>query len=118
MKSWRPRSNHLTELFSASTNRSVQAELAGGEDDIPPEILDWLARLRLLYGVPFEYLVADDELLIVTIGTFSRPRACPAERPPLLWTRLRIASMNRSARGSAWSFTALIVCELNVIGLG
>jgi hypothetical protein len=63
MKSWRPRSNHLTELFSASTNRSVQAELAGGEDDIPPEILDWLARLRLLYGVPFEYLVADARMM-------------------------------------------------------
>ena len=58
------------------------------------------------------------QALIVTIGTFSRPRACPAVRPLLLWTRLRIASMNRSARGSAWSLTALIVCELSVIGLG
>jgi hypothetical protein len=29
----------------------------------PPAVLDWLARLRLLEGVPFAYLVADERLL-------------------------------------------------------
>ena len=56
--------------------------------------------------------------LIVTIGTGSRPSAWPAERPSFEWTLLRIASIRRSARGSAWSLTAAIVCELSVIGFG
>jgi hypothetical protein len=30
---------------------------------VPPELRDWLVRLRLLDGVPFAYLVADTELL-------------------------------------------------------
>lgn len=63
MKSWKPRSDHLADLFGASVNRSVQAELSGGDDDIPTPILEWLARLRLLYGVPFEYLVADARMM-------------------------------------------------------
>jgi hypothetical protein len=29
----------------------------------PPAVIDWLARLRLLEGVPFAYLVADERLL-------------------------------------------------------
>ncbi|HYP24906.1 MAG TPA: hypothetical protein VEV43_15165 [Actinomycetota bacterium] len=36
------------------------------DDDVaaaPAEVLDWLARLRLLHGVPFAYLVVDDDLL-------------------------------------------------------
>ncbi|MBL9129397.1 MAG: hypothetical protein JNL97_17225, partial [Verrucomicrobiales bacterium] len=42
---------------------------AGSVDDpdvpllLPDEIVRWLARLHLLYGVPFEYLVADTRLL-------------------------------------------------------
>ena len=35
------------------------ADVAG----TPAEVLDWLARLRLLHGVPFAYLVVDDNLL-------------------------------------------------------
>jgi len=63
VKSWKPRDTHLAELFGASANRSVQAALGASEDDIPQPILDWLARLRLLYGVPFEYLVADARMM-------------------------------------------------------
>ena len=57
------------------------------------------------------------QALVVTIGMFIRPSACPAVRPDFEWTRLRIASMNRSTIGSPSSFTADIVCELSVIGL-
>lgn len=32
-------------------------------EDIPPALADWLARLRLLYGVPFNYLVPHESLL-------------------------------------------------------
>jgi hypothetical protein len=63
VKSWEPRANHLAELFSASADRSVQAELAAPDVDIPKPIEDWLARLRLLYGVPFECLVADARMM-------------------------------------------------------
>src|SRR5262249_28487489 len=35
----------------------------GGEHVVPFDIRQWLARLRLLEGVPFAYLVADSELL-------------------------------------------------------
>ena len=31
--------------------------------DIPPSIVNWLAQLTLLYGVPFEYLVPDAAML-------------------------------------------------------
>jgi hypothetical protein len=63
MKSWKPHADYLTELFGASANRPLQAELTGDADDVPQPILDWLARLRLLYGVPFEYLVADARMM-------------------------------------------------------
>lgn len=33
------------------------------QQDLPPAISNWLARLRLLYGVPIHYLVADERLL-------------------------------------------------------
>ena len=35
----------------------------GGEHVVPFDVRQWLARLRLLEGVPFSYLVADSELL-------------------------------------------------------
>jgi hypothetical protein len=37
----------------------------GGEHVVPFDVRQWLARLRLLDGVPFSYLVADSELLPV-----------------------------------------------------
>lgn len=43
----------------------MQAGLTGGGADpgVPDEVVGWLARLRLLEGVPFNYLVPHDELL-------------------------------------------------------
>ena len=63
VKSWEPRANQLAELFSASADRRVQADLVAPGVEIPKPIADWLARLRLLYGVPFEYLVADSRMM-------------------------------------------------------
>lgn len=36
---------------------------AARTSSIPVEVIDWLARLRLLHGVPFAYLVPDADLL-------------------------------------------------------
>jgi hypothetical protein len=63
VKSWESRANRLVELFSASADHSVQADLAASDEQIPQPIVDWLARLRLLYGVPFECLVADARMM-------------------------------------------------------
>jgi hypothetical protein len=44
---------------------SVQANLSKAADDadFPPDIAEWLGLLRLLYGVPFNYLVPDEKML-------------------------------------------------------
>ncbi|MDF1505376.1 hypothetical protein [Roseisolibacter sp. H3M3-2] len=42
---------------------ATAAAAAPALDAIPPELRDWLVRLRLLDGVPFAYLVADTALL-------------------------------------------------------
>jgi hypothetical protein len=78
MKSWKSRTNlHLelaSEMVGALTARRVAAEaLDAGEGGpaptalapppLPDDVLDWLTSLSLLYGVPFEYLVADARLL-------------------------------------------------------
>lgn len=44
--------------------RILWGEEDAPDPDTPPiEVVDWLARLRLLHGVPFAYLVPDDDLL-------------------------------------------------------
>lgn len=30
---------------------------------LPPDLVDWLTKLKLLYGIPFNYLVPDEQLL-------------------------------------------------------
>jgi hypothetical protein len=55
----------LTELPSALAGLPPP-ELATedfGDGAVPPELRQWLVRLRLLDGVPFAYLVADTDLL-------------------------------------------------------
>jgi hypothetical protein len=42
---------------------AVKAAAAAGGDTPPPDLADQLVRLRVLDGVPFEYIVADEELL-------------------------------------------------------
>ena len=39
---------------------TLAATLAG--TDIPPALINWLAGLKILNGVPFNYLVADESL--------------------------------------------------------
>src|SRR6185436_11189370 len=46
-------------------NTFATAEVAPTQaiDDASEPVLEWLGRLRMLIGVPFEYIVADDGLL-------------------------------------------------------
>jgi hypothetical protein len=77
MKSWRPRANLHQEMVAELVEHiTIRAELLASPaltDEAPPtpvappqlpdEILNWLTQLSLLYGVPFEYLIADARLL-------------------------------------------------------
>jgi hypothetical protein len=83
MQSWKPRDTLHAELIpglasmlaagastalEASTLRAAaKAGPAAGASPVklPPAVLDWLAQLTLLYGVPVEYLVPDTRLLPV-----------------------------------------------------
>ena len=55
MRSWSPLVDFSEKLFTRYSE--------AGDGDIPEELTDWLARLRLFYGVPFDYLVPDERLL-------------------------------------------------------
>ncbi|MFT3714064.1 MAG: hypothetical protein QM817_40905 [Archangium sp.] len=48
-----------------STLQGLKTQMWGTTslEEVPPAILNWLVRARLLYGVPFEYLVPDASLL-------------------------------------------------------
>ncbi len=50
-------------LTLASMSPAVVAAVDDGDGANPPELRDFLVRLRLLDGVPFAYLVADTDLL-------------------------------------------------------
>src|SRR5690348_2015554 len=56
-------------VLDATVTATMQVRLArtdtdtDGEHVVPFELRQWLARLRLLEGVPFAYLVADSALL-------------------------------------------------------
>lgn len=84
MKSWKSRTNlHLdlsNEMAEALTARLPSPAAIDGAavgeggpppppaptpPPLPPDVLEWLTSLSLLYGVPFEYLVADARLLPV-----------------------------------------------------
>ena len=39
------------------------SRLTGGEWKIPPDVKEWLGHALLLYGVPFNYLVPEEEML-------------------------------------------------------
>ncbi len=76
MKSWLPRNAEFSDKQKATTTALSQQSLAAGfdagheelvanEKPIPKYVLNWLAQLRLLYGVPFEYLVCDEKYLPV-----------------------------------------------------
>lgn len=48
---------------AATPGPAARATAAAVTPDLPQPLLDWLTQLTLLYGVPFEYLVADPRLL-------------------------------------------------------
>jgi hypothetical protein len=50
----------LTSLFDSHNSLRSQIEQY---KDFPTEIADWLGRLKLLYGVPLNYLVPDERML-------------------------------------------------------
>lgn len=50
----------LSELVS---NNGLEQHLGSKPPAIPEEIVQWLGRLKLLYGVPFHYLVPDIKML-------------------------------------------------------
>jgi hypothetical protein len=82
MQSWQPRDTLHAELIPglasvlgaegsaalelrASPSAARGREAAGAPEPLPPAVVDWLAQLTLLYGVPTEYLVPDAQLLPV-----------------------------------------------------
>jgi hypothetical protein len=62
MKLLQPRSSHFDRLVGVIAD---PARLAAVHADTtaPGEITSWLGRLKLLHGVPFQYLVADGQML-------------------------------------------------------
>src|SRR5215216_4689748 len=59
MINWMTSVGYVSKLYTAaSTEWAV-------EQRVPDSLRNWLARLRLLYGVPFNYLVPDSRLLPV-----------------------------------------------------
>jgi hypothetical protein len=56
-------SDGALELMRTAAVSPQEAPDPEAEDGFPAPVVDWLARLRLLYGVPFAYLVPDEALL-------------------------------------------------------
>ncbi len=56
-------SDSALELMRAAAVSRLEAPDPEAEDGFPAPLVDWLARLRLLFGVPFAYLVPDEALL-------------------------------------------------------
>lgn len=54
MSDWQPRK----EFFK--NDRIIVSEL---KEPMPDPLVDWLSKLNLLYGVPFQYLVPDERML-------------------------------------------------------
>jgi hypothetical protein len=52
-----------TPIYLSSLRAEEQQALAASAARLPASLANWLTRLRLLYGVPFNYLVPDSRLL-------------------------------------------------------
>ncbi len=74
MKSLKPRAQLHTSIAHAMTQTVTSAAPRGTPalataaapappPDLPAAVIDWLAQLTLLYGVPFSYLVPDPRML-------------------------------------------------------
>jgi hypothetical protein len=66
MKSWQPRKEDFSQISDCFWPYFVNSGAeAAAERPIPLEMQEWLSRLSLLYGVPFNYLVPDENMLPV-----------------------------------------------------
>ncbi|MCZ6672540.1 MAG: hypothetical protein O7C75_06325, partial [Verrucomicrobia bacterium] len=64
MINWYDSNTFTNQLYLLTANALYETALQGGDDGrLPEHVTNWLSRLRLLYGVPFEYLVPDERLL-------------------------------------------------------
>lgn len=59
MQKWKSQQQAESHL----TNHDKIKELHSDSVSIPPDVITWLARLKLLHGVPFNYLVPDEQML-------------------------------------------------------
>lgn len=54
---------YINSLKSNTQVKSLRLSLNFDESVLPPELEDWLSKLSLLYGVPFEQMVPNAEML-------------------------------------------------------
>jgi hypothetical protein len=54
---------YIDSLKDKTEVRSLRLSLNFEESVLPPELEDWLSKLSLLYGVPFEHMVPNAEML-------------------------------------------------------
>jgi hypothetical protein len=59
-----------TQTYLGSLRAEAPEALAKSAARMPASLANWLARLRLLYGVPFNYLVPDSRLLPMESARF------------------------------------------------
>jgi len=63
MKSWYKTQAYFTDINQVPVTEYRQIIQTSPEAFLPKHLKDWLGRLRLFYGIPFEYLVPDERLL-------------------------------------------------------
>ncbi|MCP4427246.1 MAG: hypothetical protein GY803_22385 [Chloroflexi bacterium] len=67
MKELYASNEYYKDLVQFTANAAYDALLTGEDESeeaqLPPPLRNWLGRLRLLYGVPFAYLVPNEKLL-------------------------------------------------------
>jgi hypothetical protein len=62
MKLLQPRRTHFERVAALMTQPRQLTDIHA-DTEVPDNVRQWLNRLKLLYGVPFNYLVADEDLL-------------------------------------------------------
>ena len=63
MASWHPTDEHLPCIKALLSDPVHWTGVLDSTTPVPDEMSGWLARLRLLYGIPFNYLVPDVRML-------------------------------------------------------
>ncbi len=63
MKSWNNSDVFIKNLNTLSIEDYSSSVYDKTEAPLPEHLSDWLGRLRLLYGLPFDYLIPDERLL-------------------------------------------------------